>query len=161
MRAACDPAISSEIESIYADVRREIEERGPACWASGRCCNFDRTGHRLYATGLEVALTIRGVSRARADGAEEGATLTRETLADALQRGGCPFQTDNLCGAHPHRPLGCRVYFCDQTAERWQQDLCERALARIKALHERRAIPYTYGEWRTMLGSMLDAGFSS
>lgn len=143
---------------VYADVQREIDSRGPACWTSGRCCNFERTGHRLYVTGVEVALTVLGLAQAPGGG---GVALTRASLDDALSRGGCPFQVGHLCGAHAHRPLGCRVYFCDRTAQQWQHDLCEDALARVKALHDAHAIPYRYGEWRAMLAEMLDAGVSS
>jgi hypothetical protein len=33
----------------------------------------------------------------------------------------------------------------------WQQELSERALAMVRAIHERYGIEYRYGEWRTML----------
>jgi hypothetical protein len=52
---------------------------------------------------------------------------------------------------HRDRPLGCRVYFCDRSAQDWQQDLSERALAMVRAIHDRHGIEYRYGEWRTML----------
>ena len=49
------------------------------------------------------------------------------------------------------RPLGCRIYFCDPRAAGWQEDLSERTLARLRALHDAHDVPYRYGEWRTML----------
>ncbi len=142
LAAARDPGVAGELDAIYNQVSRSITERGPACWASGRCCNFEKTGHRLYVTGLEAAFTV-----ARLDGIK----LDAAAIEEARTRGGCPFQVANLCGVHTIKPLGCRVYFCDRSAQIWQQDLSERALTEIKALHTRRSIEYRYGEWRGML----------
>lgn len=137
--------IARDLESIYARAASEIEARGPACWASGRCCNFERTGHRLYVTGLEAAYAI--VRSAR--------SLTHGEIDGARARGGCPFQEQNLCGIHTIKPLGCRVYFCDRSAHEWQQDLSERLLGDIRALHEVHQIEYRYGEWRAMLSMFI------
>jgi Fe-S-cluster containining protein len=146
-RAIEDGAIVSELEGIYAQVGAEIEARGPACWASGRCCNFEKVGHRLYTTGLEAAYTLRMTSLGR--------NLTRERVDGALTRGGCPFQEKNLCGVHPGRPLGCRVFFCDRSAQVWQHELSERGLGLIRGLHDRHGVPYLYAEWRYLLGEMV------
>lgn len=148
LAAARDPTIATLLESIYSDLAAEVAARGPSCWASGRCCNFERTGHLLYVTGLEVAYTV-----ARLDASHP--TLTRVTLTDARSRGGCPFQVHNLCGVHTIKPLGCRVYFCDRSAEAWQNDLAERLHTRIKSLHDLHGIPYHYAEWRSLLAMFL------
>lgn len=147
LTAARDARIAAELEAVYAYIAAAIESRGPACWASGRCCNFDAAGHRLYTTGLETAYMVARL--------EAPSRLSHETLAAALARGGCPFQTDNLCGVHLIKPLGCRVYFCDRSAQTWQQDLTERALSQVRAIHDRHALEYRYGEWRGMLGLFL------
>lgn len=139
--AVRDADVRAELERVYDDVRTEVETRGPACWASGRCCNFERTGHLLYVTGLEAAHTIDGLER----------TLSTGDVQNARSRGGCPFQDMNLCGEHAIRPLGCRVYFCDRSAQSWQQDLAERMIARVRTIHDDFAIEYRYGEWRAML----------
>lgn len=144
------PEVTAALEFVYTDVSRRVEERGPACWASGRCCNFARAGHRLYVTGLEA---IYAITRAPAS----SPPLTALSLADAIARGGCPFQTANLCGTHPSRPLGCRVYFCDRSAKEWQIVLAERSHAAVKAIHDTHGVPYRYGEWRAMLGLVLAA----
>ncbi|MEM9064810.1 MAG: YkgJ family cysteine cluster protein [Planctomycetota bacterium] len=138
--AARDPEVSASLEAIYCMIADQVEARGPACWASGRCCNFKKTGHLLYVTGLEAAWTV---SRSRSPSVDE--------IAEAHALGGCPFQDRNLCGVHPHRPLGCRVYFCDRSAQRWQHALTERTLDALRRLHERRSLPYAYGEWRSLL----------
>lgn len=172
--AAAGAPAASELEGLYARAGAEIAARGPACWASGRCCNFDRAGHRLYVTGLEAAYClVRAVSTDWGDATDEArAGITIEgrppvedryapvptgrgiaaDLAAAVARGGCPFQVRNLCGVHAVKPLGCRVYFCDRSAQEWQQDLSERLLAEIRSLHDRHGVEYRYGEWRAMLG---------
>ncbi|MBL8989975.1 MAG: hypothetical protein JNJ48_00180 [Phycisphaerae bacterium] len=149
LAAASDPAVAEELEAIYAMIADAVSARGPACWASGRCCNFERAGHRLYTTGLEAAYTV---ARAGPESA-----LTEGSIVAARAVGGCPFQRDNLCGLHAVRPIGCRVYFCDRSAERWQQDLSERAIALVRSLHDRHGLPYRYAEWRDLL-SMLASG---
>lgn len=146
------PALKSGLESVYAAAARAIAERGPACWASGRCCNFDAAGHRLYVTGLETAYTVAALS-ANASLPQ----LTPASLTDARSggRGGCPFQVQHLCGVHTIKPLGCRVYFCDRSAQQWQIELSERLLADIRALHDAHTVEYRYGEWRSMLELFL------
>ncbi len=131
------------LDAIYAQLAEEVSRRGPACWASGRCCNFAKTGHRLYCTGLEAAYTVVRLERPPSEG----------DLRSARERGGCPLQVRNLCGAHSIRPMGCRVYFCDKSATEWQRDLSERTLGAIRDLHDAHAIPYVYAEW----GQLLEA----
>lgn len=141
LAAARDPGVAFELEAVYQMIADQVEARGPACWASGRCCNFEKAGHRLYVTGLEAAYTIARLE----------SPLPPADLVAARRRGDCPFLSKNLCGVHAIKPLGCRVYFCDRTAQDWQKDLSERALDLVRRLHERHAIPYRYGEWRSML----------
>lgn len=143
LHAAANPEIAKAIDDIYAQVASEIARRGPACWASGRCCNFEAHGHRLYVTALETALTLHRLDPA-----------ARPTIADidrARSLGGCPFQQGNLCGIHAIKPLGCRVYFCDRSAESWQHELTEAALASLRQLHDQLGIEYLYAEWRGVL----------
>jgi Fe-S-cluster containining protein len=145
--------IRAGLESIYSDAAAAITARGPVCWASGRCCNFEKHGHRLYVTGLEAAYCIDQlpvVAAKRPENFPESG-LRLIVLESAQQTGGCPFQVRNLCGVHAIKPLGCRIYFCDQSAQQWQQDLSEQLLARLRALHDEHGIEYRYGEWRDML----------
>ena len=151
--AAVDtPAVATELERVYAMAAEQIARRGPACWASGRCCNFRETGHLLYVTGLEAAYCVRRLASAGRGRLSSGA------VEAARAAGGCPFQVGNLCGVHAIKPLGCRVYFCDRSAQGWQHDLTERGLGMLRELHERHGIPYRYGEWRGMLGMFAEAG---
>jgi Fe-S-cluster containining protein len=151
LAAAENADIARELDAIERMIADQVAARGPACWMSGRCCNFDRFDHRLYATGLEVARSMLRLDQA-------GPALTRESLDAAVARGGCPFQQENRCGQHDARPVGCRVYFCDRSAQDWQHDLAERAHDMVKALHERRGIPYQYAEWRLLLSLFVGSG---
>ncbi len=173
LAAARHPAIVRDLESIYASTAAAIAQRAPACWASGRCCNFDRAGHRLYVTALEtaycVARLIDSQSAPADDSAssppapsgrggsprEPGRALSLTTLSAARAAGGCPFQSANLCTVHTIKPLACRVYFCDRSVQGWQHDLSERMHERIRALHDAHAIEYRYAEWRTLLELFL------
>lgn len=180
------PEVAAAIDAVYVMIADQVAARGPACWASGRCCNFAKAGHRLYTTGLEAAYCVarldgptnptreRGVALPLSErGAthERGATqqaakevgserrptpsLTPAALAAAVERGDCPFLVSQLCGVHTLKPAACRIYFCDQAATKWQNDLAERVHAQIRGLHDRHAIPYRYGEWRELLGFFL------
>lgn len=141
LASARDPVRGGALEAIYTMLDDQIQARQPVCESSGRCCHFERHGHRLYVTGLEVAWTLTRLE----------VPLTRARIDAAREAGGCPFQVDRLCSVHPIRPLGCRVYFCDPTARDWQQDLSEILLTRVRELHDRFELAYCYGEWRSML----------
>jgi Fe-S-cluster containining protein len=81
--------------------------------------------------------------------------LDLRAVKNSRTQGGCPFQADNLCAIHTIKPLACRIYFCDRTAQTWQQELLERLLASLRALHDRHAIPYRYMEWRAALTMLV------
>ena len=147
MRAVAEPEVAAAIEAVYVMVADQVAARGPACWASGRCCNFAAAGHRLYVTGLEAAYATSRLGR----------TVSLGQVEAARARGDCPFLEGTLCGAHGVKPLGCRVYFCDRTAEAWQRELTERGLAMLREVHERFGIEYRYGEWRGVLEGVVGA----
>lgn len=165
LQLASPGPIATQLEAIYAHVTNQITARGPACWASGRCCNFAKTGHLLYVTGFEAAYTLLRLGTTteapspptNAARAMALSQLSASTLALAQARGDCPFLHNNLCGAHTIKPLGCRVYFCDRSAQTWQHDLTESGLQRLRALHDTHDIPYRYGEWRSLLSLVLAA----
>lgn len=191
LRAATAGVVVQELEGIYARCAEAIAARGPACWASGRCCNFEAAGHLLYVTGLEAAYTVARLDAAAWTGGPAKAETTEITIgggarvlgggAGADSAGGekvaggrtvgvspaaagrvlaaigsgCVFQKANLCGAHTIKPLGCRIYFCDRSAQDWQQDVHEMLITDLRRLHERHGIEYRYGEWRSMLRQVL------
>ena len=145
LSAARNPTISAELDAVFTLIADQVEARQPVCSASGRCCHFEQHGHRLYVTGLEAAYTLLHLPDLNLP------APTHADIAAARSRGDCPLLVSNRCTAHPIKPTGCRIYFCDPTADQWQQDLSERSLALIRAIHDRHDIPYRYGEWRSML----------
>lgn len=161
LEAVSRAGVRAELEAVFSAAAEAIAARGPACWASGRCCNFEKAGHLLYVTGLEAAYTVWMV-REREGGRRQEVPSVRTGLSlDVVNgegRGGaCPYQVGNLCGVHEIKPLGCRVYFCDRSAQSWQNDLSERLLAEVRAIHERHGFEYRYGEWRGMLRAVTAA----
>ncbi|MEZ6234072.1 MAG: hypothetical protein R3B68_07775 [Phycisphaerales bacterium] len=169
--AAGDPGVADALEAVFRHTALAIEARAPACWASGRCCNFEAAGHRLYTTGLEAAFTVvrLGDQAAGADEVDRNSgeglalpqvgrpALTLASIAAARQRGGCPFQHRNLCTVHDIKPVACRVYFCDRSAQDWQKDLSEQMHERVRAIHDQFGVPYEYAEWRGLLERLVAA----
>lgn len=135
--AARRPDVAAAVAGVYAAVTAAVDARRPACAASGRCCHFDAYGHDLFVTTAELATFA--------------ARLTATPKADPA---GCPFQVGRLCGVHPIRPFGCRLYYCDPTAQQWQADLYERLHADLRSLHERLGVDYFYVEWRRALAAL-------
>lgn len=135
------PSLIASLEAVYIFISDQVEARGPACWASGRCCNFREAGHRLYTTGLEAAYCVARLERPISD----------EAIDNAQARGGCAFQLANVCAVHAIKPSGCRVYFCDREAQQWQNELTERAVEQIRRIHDHEGIRYRYAEWGSLL----------
>ncbi len=147
-RSSCArPEVAAALAAVERMVEDAIEARRPICETSGRCCRFESYGHRLYATGLETAHALSRLGDVRR-GAPE---VTAGEVADAIARGGCPFQVDGLCSVHTIRPVGCRVYFCDATAQEWVERTAERAHEAIRRVHDEHGIEYRYADWRAML----------
>ncbi len=142
------PAVDRALRALYGRLDAEIASRNPTCWLSGRCCDFDGYGHRLYVTGLEAAWLVGRID-----------PMNRARLEDAALPTipGCPFQVAKLCRVHDLRPMGCRIFFCDPAAQDWQHGLYERFLEELRALHERHGLPYQYMEWRTALAEARTA----
>ena len=143
------PAAIAALGQIYADLAGATAVRKPRCDASGRCCNFDAFGHRLYVTTLELGAFVLELPR-------PGTAATSAQSLPVLtgKEPGCVFQVDGLCSVHAIRPFGCRIFFCDPTAESWQQDQYELLHGRIKKLHAEYSIPYIYVEWRQAMAEL-------
>ncbi|MHC4832341.1 MAG: YkgJ family cysteine cluster protein [Planctomycetota bacterium] len=153
--AARRPEIDAAIRAIHESIEREVATRRPLCLASGNCCRFEAFDHRLMVTGLETAWTL---------GQAETPVVDAAAIAAARDRGDCPFLAGGerrLCGIRTARPMPCRAFFCDRAATGWQQELHERSLAELRALHDRFEVPYRYLEWRECLAWLVpDRGLS-
>ena len=144
-RVVADTAASAgttdAINAFYRDIDHRVELVGPICERSGRCCHFEQYGHRLYVTTAELAAFIASARQYPAV-----RRLARQTDGD-----GCRFQTGKLCAAHPLRPMGCRMFYCDARTREPLQRSFEEMHAALKRLHEELDVPYHYVEWRWAL----------
>jgi Fe-S-cluster containining protein len=136
--AAARPDVRDAVGRVYTDLQREIDARRPICSASGRCCRFEESGHRLYVSTLELAAFVGGLGE-------------RQQPVEAWDGTGCPLQVAKLCSVHAIRPFGCRMFFCDATSTAWQNERYEQFHAELKRLHESLDVPYFYVEWRQAL----------
>lgn len=158
MHAVGNHDVCTALGGVYAMIASEVAARSPACWASGRCCNFKEAGHRLYVTGLEGAYAMLApADNAPVTGAGRVVPLMQVPaggVVSPLAR--CPFLAGNACGIHTMKPLACRTYFCDATTSDWQQALTERGVREVRAIHDRFGIEYRYAEWGWILGVLRE-----
>lgn len=120
----------AELRALYAELQADIERAGPVCALSGRCCRFKEYGHTLFLSAPEFAL-LQSDAPPRVRPVDDGAR--------------CPWQDDRgHCTAREARPLGCRVYYCDPSYEGRGEALSETYIARLKALADRRSLPWNY-----------------
>ena len=131
------PDLTARVDALYADVQRAIDTRRPRCDASGACCQFAKYGHVLFVSTIELA-----------------AFDLRRPPNDSPDGDGCRYQVNGRCTAHPVRPFGCRIFFCDPTAAGWQEDHYELFHTRLKAMHDELNVPYLYVEWRQGLAAI-------
>jgi hypothetical protein len=124
-------AARDALELLLEELDHEVRDTGAVCWASGDCCDFPAAGHRLFATRIEAERFARGVDLAAWDPAS----------------GLCPAWKDGRCTARAHRPTGCRTYFCDPNASEPLGEVAERAVTRLRWLHERHGLAWDYRDW--------------
>ncbi len=121
-------AALSELAALYSSLGSDVAATAVRCDLRGLCCDFDRSGHLLFSTDLEVAF-------ARAHGA---ARIPDAPLSS------CPWFTSGKCKLREGRPLGCRVYFCDPGYADKMSELSERYHREVRAIHDRHGIEYRY-----------------
>lgn len=135
-------AALADLERLYADLERELPKYDFTCAASGRCCDFDAWGHRLYITTLEAEHFFRSMKRREND-----------------EEGHCPaWGGDRLCHARDGRMLGCRTFFCGPYLGAPPDDIYARYHARLVKIHELRGIEYAYRDIVAWAADRLPAG---
>ncbi|MEM1445554.1 MAG: hypothetical protein AAGF84_05820 [Planctomycetota bacterium] len=152
--AAKKSAIDASLRELYEHIEAAIAERGPTCWQSGKCCNFGAYGHRLYVTALEVAWFLGQAQRFPKTVATQGDIALPQASSDDT----CPFQIDRACSTHRIRPLGCRVFFCQEGTQSWQQALYEKFLRRLRDIHRTHDVEYRYADWLALLDEAERSG---
>jgi len=134
--------LAAEMVGFYVRLDRTIAAHGPTCQNRGLCCNFGRYGHKLFVTTVELAYFVRGH--------HHGCRVP--TTEDA-----CPFQVGGLCTAREHRPMGCRIFFCDPQAAAWQNEEYEAQLRTLKGISAAYGVDYRYTEW---MGALRETGLA-
>ncbi|QEL15912.1 hypothetical protein [Limnoglobus roseus] len=129
------PELRDRLRAVYAEVDAAVAAASPRCDASGRCCRFTEYGHTLFLSHFEAEILL-----------EAGLPFAKPVTRD-----GCPFQVDNLCTARDHRPIGCRIYFCDPAFQEQQQPLTEAALAKMKNLADEFGTGWRYAPLHVFL----------
>jgi Fe-S-cluster containining protein len=126
---------SEAMREFYRDVDASIASHQPVCINRGNCCKFASYGHRLYVTDVELDYFL----------------LHEPPRPVAPAAVACPYQEGGRCTAREHRPLGCRIFFCDENSRNWQGPEYERHLERLKQIGQRFGISYRYREWLSAL----------
>lgn len=139
---AADQDLISEVQHLYDQLAHEIDQQRPACIARGLCCHFDDYGHRMFVTSAEWAYVVNS---------------GRLPAPPPESNGQCPFQAGRLCTLRDHRPLGCRLFYCERKSAGLQGPMYEKYLKALKKLIEKRGINYQYVEWLYGLGQMQGA----
>lgn len=148
--------ICDAVAALLREADADIAARRPVCRSSGRCCKFEQYGHSLFVTQAELIHfdhTIKSNLQRSTFTLQHSVSLP-QFFAQPKQEG-CPYQIDGLCTARDARPLGCRIYFCDENAQHWQNSVYEKYHTRLAALHAAFGIPYQYMEWRAALATLV------
>ncbi len=140
-RCSRDAAFMSEVAKYFESLDKTVASHTPVCNNSGACCKFETYGHDLFVTSVELAYFL---------GHTEG-----ELLAP-VDRSFCPYQQGGSCVTRVQRPVGCRIYFCEERSQHWQGDLTESALGELAKIGEKFKLQYAYLEWTTALRKLAD-----
>jgi hypothetical protein len=127
--AAMTDDVRREVLAVYAVADAAVAAAGPRCDASGRCCRFTEYGHTLFISAFEAELLLAGAPLYK------GGPFSRD---------GCPYQVNGLCTAREHRPLGCRIYFCDPSFQDRMAEITEESLAALKRIADKHGTGWHY-----------------
>ena len=125
-----------EIEQLYNWIDAEVAGTGD-CKACGDCCDFEKFGHRLYVTSVELAYF----------------TGNMKQDLHKMDTDVCPYRINGKCTVYPYRFAGCRIFACGRNADT-ESDLSEKSLEKLKQIGEKHQIPYKYTDLKTALNSI-------
>jgi len=117
LAAAGNKPFLDGVMAILKEAEKAVESHKPHCKTCGKCCNFSKTGHRLFVSTGELALVI---------------SASRTSQTKPLR---CCYQKGASCTLRNHRPLGCRAYFCSNDTKSVFSDLYEAFHRKMKELH--------------------------
>lgn len=173
------PKVRDILGGIYLELAESTQLQNPRCDVSGRCCHFDAYGHRLYVTTLELALflhdlptppSLPSIAPPSFNTSDPSATSMENSTGQPSSGlglpilgqnqsdpspGSCRFLAGKQCSVHTIRPFGCRIFFCDRTAQNWMEQSYEYFHSRIRKAHLQLGISYFYVEWRQAMAVLL------
>ncbi len=101
------------------------------CFGCGRCCDYENFGHRIFITTPEILYLQNAIDDGK---------LVKDFK---ISTGKCPFLAGGTCSVRDFRFGPCRIFFCKSSA-RWQNDLTEEFLGKVKQLCIDKNIEYRY-----------------
>lgn len=125
-------ALIEQVAEIYQDIAGYIESAMPACDSCGKCCNFGRYGHRLYASTMEM-LVFFHFSRAI-------------TPFGSTEEDKCIYRDKSGCSMYEGRTAGCRIFYCRDFPDELQNEIYEQIMERLKQLHNHCGAVYYYAD---------------
>ena len=154
-QAACDwiranidnDSCIQAVREIYRQIDRRIEAVGASCENCGLCCDFTRFGHRLYVTTLEILYLLHGLPH---QSASSGGLQTKPIIS-----GRCLYQQDQGCLMRPNRPASCRIFYCRDLDNDFQNELTEQVLQKLRRLHEQFRAVYYYADMEQWLAKII------
>lgn len=136
--------LRARLRVLYTELDADVASHAPVCLLSGRCCRFSEYGHTLFLSEPEAALLL-------ADAPPPSRPLDDGT--------NCPWQDQQgRCTAREARPLGCRVYFCEDRYQEHAHALSETYIGRLRRLAETLDLPWNYAPLHHHLHTARDAG---
>lgn len=141
---AADQAFLAAVAGVYHRLDERIAARNPICTNRGNCCKFAIYKHKLFVTPVELSFFIASTSHPK-------------NSVSSPDTGACPYQQSGLCTARDARPIGCRIFHCDEKSQGWQPQESESALRELEELHVRFMLPYAYVEWLGALRQLRSA----
>jgi Fe-S-cluster containining protein len=87
--------VREAVEAAYRQLQAAIDIRKPICTSSGRCCHFERFGHRIYVTTMELATFVADLSVVRGPVARDSSHANGSACAEAHPTGLPVLSTHN------------------------------------------------------------------
>ena len=136
-----DDKIADAVSSVYTWIDSEIKGKTP-CKACGKCCDFKRFDHRLFVTGVELIHFVEAIGKRNIKPMEDGV---------------CPYKVDGKCTVYENRFAGCRIFSCRGDGD-FQSHLTEKAMAKLKSIHQNFSIDYKYVDLASGLNNITELG---
>ncbi len=132
-------AVAGAVRGIYEWLYVQ-QTPGADCQACGKCCDFERFGHRLYLTSPELVYF------------EQCIPVSRLVPMDGEV---CPYRVDGKCSVYEERFAGCRIFMCKGDSN-YQSMLSEAAVEQFKLLCREHDLPYEYMDLKTALNRLWE-----